>query len=117
MGNADLFAICLSDAHPGGYAIHYVMHQASPTAQETHGPGCDADQFSDKERCVDLELTHLGKTLLRPAFQCQHLAVSNSGVFLDSKELSNFFHQRPAPDSSLPAFSPPIFLQTQSFLN
>ena len=114
--SADVFAICLSDGHPGGAAIHYVMHQVPTAGQGTHSPGCHADQFSDENRCVDIELTHLGKTL-RPVCQCQSPAIIDSGVFLDSTEMANLFHRRPAPDSSLPAFSPPIFLQTQSFLN
>ncbi|MFP4532978.1 MAG: hypothetical protein ACLFNS_09875 [Desulfobacterales bacterium] len=113
---ADVFAVCLSDAHPGAAAIHYVTHQGTSDGQERHGPGCDADQFSDENRCVDIELSHLGKTL-RPASQCQPLTVIDSGAFLDVGVMADFLHRRPAPDTSLPAFSPPIFLQTQSFLN
>ena len=114
--SADVFAICLSDGHPGGAAIHYVTHQASSAGQGSHSSGCHADQFSDENRCVDIELSHLGKTL-RPACQCQPLAVIDSGAFLDVGVMADFFNRRSAPDTSLPAFSPPIFLQTQSFLN
>ncbi|HMA85249.1 MAG TPA: hypothetical protein VKN73_06065 [Desulfosalsimonadaceae bacterium] len=116
VGNADVFAICLSDAHPGGAAIHYVAHKASSAGQEGTGPSCNSDQFSNENHCVDIELTNLGKTL-RPPCQCQTITVIDPGAFLDSKEMARFFHQRPATDSSLPAFSPPIFLQTQAFLN
>ncbi len=116
MGSADVYAICFSESHHGGSAIHEVTHEAPSAERQGNRQKCGADQFSDENHCVDVLLTSPVKNIQAPA--TVHLpAITGSGFLLDADAMARFFSRRPAIASLFPAPSPPIILQTQTFLN
>ncbi|MDZ7831896.1 MAG: hypothetical protein U5L07_09125 [Desulfobacterales bacterium] len=115
-GSSDALALCFSQSHPGGSAIHYAIHGDLSAGQQNFGRTCDADQYSGKKRCVDISLAKAAQNIPTPT-SFQSLAIIASGVLLDSDDMAMFFNRHPSVESSFPAPAPPIFLQTQTFLN
>ena len=115
-GSSDALALCFSQSHPGGAAIHYAIHGDLSAGQPDFCHACGADQCSGEKRCVDISPAKAAQRIHTPT-SFQSLAIIASGTLLDSDGMAMFFYRHPSVESSFPAPSPPIFLQTQTFLN
>ena len=116
MGNADVYALCFSQSHAGGSAIHHVAHKMASAEKQGNSQKCDADQYSHENRCIDVLLPAPAKNI-QTQFTVQSPAIIDSGAMLDADAMALFFTRRPAVASLFPAPSPPIIFQTQTFLN
>lgn len=123
MGNADVYALCLSQSHPGGSGIHpicssgihHVKHMPSAERQGDLQK-CDTGQVSNESCCIHILLTDPAQNI-QANITVQPPAVIDSGAFLNADAMAFIFTRSPAAASLLPAPSPPVILQTQTFLN
>lgn len=115
-GSSDALALCFSQSHPGGSAIHYAIHGDLSAGQSDVGHTCGADQYNGKKRCLDISLAKAAQSINTPT-SFQSLAIIASGVLLHSDDMAMVFYRYPSVESSFPAPSPSVFLQNQTFLN
>jgi hypothetical protein len=124
MGNADVYALCFSQSHPGGSAIHpicgsaihHVKHKMPSAERQGNSQKCDTGQVSNEICCIHVLLTDPAQNI-QANITVQPPAAIDSGAFLDADAMALFFTRRTAAASLFPAPSPSIILQTQSFLN
>ncbi|MBA2881892.1 hypothetical protein HNR65_002223 [Desulfosalsimonas propionicica] len=123
MGNAEVYAICFSQSHPGSFSIHqpcgskdhHVTHKMPSAQRQGFSQKCYADQYGHENHCLDVLLSAPAQNIqISPAAQLP--AVMDSGAFLNTDVMAFFYTRRLPAVSLFPAPSPPVILQTQSFL-
>ncbi len=116
MGSADVFALCFSGMHSGGVAIHHATHHEASSVDRVAARAGNGCRIHDISHCIDIPLRTLTKSV-RSASALQHLIPISTGTLLDADELMFISSQRPTFKTQIPAPSPPLFIQVQTFLN